>query len=190
MAVWDTSSHSCKCRLLELPAKGRDVQDCHQRLSSAFDLLSIFHCSLIPPLTLTSPPNNALLANLHVVTNIFGYIFYDFKTRTGSWKEKLKKQERKEREKEKMYRLSDVHRVTSWSALGTMPLWVYCLFNQPWKWQLALEVSLGHSSTCTRYPLPVHTLWNHILVVKLLVSEHGQPELVKGGSLLLGVQMI
>ena len=40
----------------------RDVQDCHQRLSSAFDLLLFFLCSLI--LTLTPPPNNALLANL------------------------------------------------------------------------------------------------------------------------------
>ena len=36
-----------------------DVQDCHQRLSSAFDLLLFFLCSLIP--TLTPPPNNANL---------------------------------------------------------------------------------------------------------------------------------
>ena len=42
----------------------RDVQDCHQRLSSAFDLLLFFLCSLITTLTLTPPPNNALLANL------------------------------------------------------------------------------------------------------------------------------
>ena len=35
-----------------------DVQVCHQRLSSAFDLL------LIQTLTLTPPPKNALLANL------------------------------------------------------------------------------------------------------------------------------
>ena len=42
----------------------RDVQDCQQRLSSAFDLLLIFLCSLIQTLTLTPPPNNALLANL------------------------------------------------------------------------------------------------------------------------------
>ena len=39
----------------------REVQDCHQRLSSAFDLL----CHLIP--TLTPLPNNALLANLEWV---------------------------------------------------------------------------------------------------------------------------
>ena len=37
----------------------RDVQHCHQRLSSAFDRLLFF---LAP--TLTTPPNNALLANL------------------------------------------------------------------------------------------------------------------------------
>ena len=42
----------------------RDVQDCQQRLSSAFDLLLIFLCSLIQTLTLTPPPNNALLANM------------------------------------------------------------------------------------------------------------------------------
>ena len=42
----------------------RDVQDCQQRLSSAFDLLLIFLCSLIQTLTLTPPPNNVLLANL------------------------------------------------------------------------------------------------------------------------------
>ena len=41
-----------------------DVQVCHQRLSSAFDLLLIFLCSLIRTLTLTPPPNNALLANM------------------------------------------------------------------------------------------------------------------------------
>ena len=35
-----------------------DVQVCHQRLSSAFDLLLIFLCSLIQ--TLTPPPNNYL----------------------------------------------------------------------------------------------------------------------------------
>ena len=40
----------------------RDVQDCQQRLSSTFDLLLIFLCSLIQ--TLTPPPNNALLAIL------------------------------------------------------------------------------------------------------------------------------
>ena len=33
----------------------RGVQDCYQRLSSAFDLLVIFLCSLTPPLT--PPPN-------------------------------------------------------------------------------------------------------------------------------------
>ena len=42
----------------------RDVQDCQQRLSSTFDLLLIFLCSLIQTLTLTPPPNNALLAIL------------------------------------------------------------------------------------------------------------------------------
>ena len=43
-----------------------DVQVCHQRLSSAYDLLLIFLCSLIQTLTLTltPPPNNALLANM------------------------------------------------------------------------------------------------------------------------------
>ena len=41
-----------------------DVQVCHQRLNSAFDLLLIFLCSLIQ--TLTPPPNNALLANTDV----------------------------------------------------------------------------------------------------------------------------
>ena len=41
-----------------------DVQVCHQRLSSAFDLLLIFLCSLIQTLTLTPPPNHALLANM------------------------------------------------------------------------------------------------------------------------------
>ena len=40
--------------------KMRYVQDCQQRLSSAFDLLLIFLCSLIQTLT----PNNALLVNL------------------------------------------------------------------------------------------------------------------------------
>ena len=39
-----------------------DVQVCHQRLSSPFDLLLIFVCSLTQ--TLTPPPNNALLANM------------------------------------------------------------------------------------------------------------------------------
>ena len=48
-------TRSCKLYL-------RDVQDCHQRLSSAFDLLLFFLCSLIPTLTLTPPLNNALLA--------------------------------------------------------------------------------------------------------------------------------
>ena len=41
-----------------------NVQVCHQRLSSAFGLLLILHCSLIQTLTLTWPPNNALLANM------------------------------------------------------------------------------------------------------------------------------
>ena len=41
-----------------------DVQVCHQRLSSTLDLLLIFLCSLIQTLTLTPPPNNALLANM------------------------------------------------------------------------------------------------------------------------------
>ena len=43
-----------------------DVQVCHQRLSSAFDLL-IFLCSLIQ--TLTPPPNNGLLANMDMLVN-------------------------------------------------------------------------------------------------------------------------
>ena len=38
-----------------------DIQVCHQRLSSAFDLLLIFLCSLIQ--ALTPPPSNAVLAN-------------------------------------------------------------------------------------------------------------------------------
>jgi len=37
---------------------------CQQRLSSAFDLLLIFLCSLIQTLTLTPPRNKALLANM------------------------------------------------------------------------------------------------------------------------------
>ena len=45
-----------------------DVQVCHQRFSSAFDLLLIFRCSLIQILTLTPPPNNALLANMDALT--------------------------------------------------------------------------------------------------------------------------
>ena len=43
-----------------------DVQVCHQRLNSAFDLLLIFLCSLTPTLIQTPPPNNALLANLDI----------------------------------------------------------------------------------------------------------------------------
>ena len=42
----------------------RDVKDCHQRFSGAFDLLLIFLYSLISTLTLTPHPNNALLGNL------------------------------------------------------------------------------------------------------------------------------
>ena len=43
-----------------------DGQVCHQRLSNAYDLLLIFLCSLIQTLTLTltPPPNDALLANM------------------------------------------------------------------------------------------------------------------------------
>ena len=41
-----------------------DDQVCNQRLSSAFDLLLTFLCSLIKTLTLTPPPYNALLANM------------------------------------------------------------------------------------------------------------------------------
>ena len=37
----------------------------HQRLSSAFDLLLIFLCSLIQTPTLTPTPNNALVAGKH-----------------------------------------------------------------------------------------------------------------------------
>ena len=52
-------------RTINFASKRRsDVQVCHQRLSSAFDLLLIFLCSLIQTLTLTPPPNNALLANM------------------------------------------------------------------------------------------------------------------------------
>ena len=40
-----------------------DVQVWHQRLSN---LIMIFLCSLIQTLTLTPPPNNALLANMDV----------------------------------------------------------------------------------------------------------------------------
>ena len=46
------------------PCLSSDVQVCHQRHSSALDLLLIFLCSLIQTLTLTPPPNNALLANM------------------------------------------------------------------------------------------------------------------------------
>ena len=49
----------------------RDVQDCQQRLSSTFDLLLIFLCSLIQTLTLTPPPNNALLAILDMYDNFW-----------------------------------------------------------------------------------------------------------------------
>ena len=42
---------------------GSDVQVCHQRLSSGFDLLLILLCSLIQTLTVTPLSNNALLAN-------------------------------------------------------------------------------------------------------------------------------
>ena len=49
-----------------------DVQVYYQ-LSSAFDLLLIFLCSLILTLTLTPPPNNTLLANVghvrHTLSN-------------------------------------------------------------------------------------------------------------------------
>ena len=52
----------------------RDVQDCQQRLNSAFDLLSIFLCSLIQTLTLTPPPNNTFLANLDMyILGMFPY---------------------------------------------------------------------------------------------------------------------
>ena len=55
-------------RLMESSGLGSwsDVQVCHQRLSSPFDFLLIFLCSLIQTLTLTPPPNNALLANMNV----------------------------------------------------------------------------------------------------------------------------
>ena len=39
------------------------MQGCYHKLSSVFYLLLIFHCSLIETLTLTPPPNNALLTN-------------------------------------------------------------------------------------------------------------------------------
>ena len=50
--------------VLSLAELWGDVQDCHQRLSSAFDLLLFFLSSLIP--TLTSPPNNAWTAERHI----------------------------------------------------------------------------------------------------------------------------
>ena len=53
-----------------------DVQVCHQRLSSDFDLLLIFLCSLIQTLTLTPPPNNALLANM----DMWGFLYSKRKT--------------------------------------------------------------------------------------------------------------
>ena len=56
---------------IEVYLSMRDVQDCQQRLNSAFDLLLLFLRSLIQTLTLTltPPPNNALLANLDLYTN-------------------------------------------------------------------------------------------------------------------------
>jgi len=42
------------------------VKEAIAGLSSAFNLLLIFLCSLIQTLILTQPPNNALLANMDV----------------------------------------------------------------------------------------------------------------------------
>ena len=63
------SEHISSGKMLLLLATGptSDVQVCHQRLSGAFDLLLIFLCSLIQTLTLTPPPNNALLANMDML---------------------------------------------------------------------------------------------------------------------------
>ena len=55
--------------MLLITGIARDVQDCQQRLSSAFDLLLILLCSLIQTLTLTPPPNNAMLAILDMYRN-------------------------------------------------------------------------------------------------------------------------
>ena len=52
----------------------RDVQDCQQRLNSGSELPLIFPCSLIQTLTLTPPPNNALLA----ILDMYGEHTYGF----------------------------------------------------------------------------------------------------------------
>jgi len=43
----------------QMRSRVMSMQVCHQKLSSAFDFLLIFLCSLIQTLTLTPPPNNA-----------------------------------------------------------------------------------------------------------------------------------
>ena len=53
-----------------------DVQVCHQRHSSASDLLLIFLCSLIQALTLTPPPNNALLGNMDIRVTLRLFHFF------------------------------------------------------------------------------------------------------------------
>ena len=55
---------ACMCPLHACTHCMSDVHVCHQRHSSALDLLLTFLCSLIQTLTLTPPPNNALLANM------------------------------------------------------------------------------------------------------------------------------
>ena len=67
------------------PSNVRDVQDCQQRLSSIFDLLLIFLCSLIQTLTLTPPPNNALLATLDMYKQCSEF-FSTAKVRTLDWR--------------------------------------------------------------------------------------------------------
>ena len=67
------------------PSNVRDVQDCQQRLSSIFDLLLIFLCSLIQTLTLTPPPNNALLATLDMYKQC-SELFSTAKVRTLDWR--------------------------------------------------------------------------------------------------------
>ena len=56
MLRWILDFHSIVESCPGLPIKGL--------VASAFDLLVIFLCSLIPILNLTPPPNNASLVNL------------------------------------------------------------------------------------------------------------------------------
>ena len=58
-----TVNHVYRVTVILAVVEGSDVQVWHQRLSSAFDLLLISIGPLIQTLTLTTTPNNALLAN-------------------------------------------------------------------------------------------------------------------------------